>query len=246
MEIKQMNYALIASLILISHSLFAVGVMDPKVQEFEHENPGCPINSECSEDMGKLLSQWLKALEGAKASKTKKLNEFRKKYGSPIQMMAQKEIYESADPVMWNSRCKFHNPKNPNNTVYRGFVFLKEKIELENASFTPVYVYEGTEKKKYLIPYGDTVALIQNDELIVLKDYEDHFYKIAIKPDGSYRFIDLPNQTTRNALAKKIKDYKCPEERSADKIYFSKYFCQRVLDLDSNQLKTIQVAWSCP
>lgn len=246
MEIKQMKIKVFTLSLFLTQGLFAVGVMDPKVQEFEHENPGCPINSNCSKDMGILLNQWLKVLETGKSDKVKKLNLFRKKYGSPIQLMGRKEIYENADPVMWNSRCKFHNPKNPNNTVYRGFAFLKEKINLENAVFTPVFVYEGTEKKEYRIPYGDSVALIQNDELIVLKDYEDHFYKIAIKPDGNYRFLEIPNPTTRRALAKKIKDYKCPEEKSADKVYFDKYFCQRVLDIDSNQLKTIQVGWSCP
>ena len=233
------------SLFFISQ-VFAIGVTDPKVQEFEHENLGCPINSECSEAMGKLLTKWLEALDGPQKDKTKRLNAFKEKYGTPLQVLGRKDIYENADPILWNSRCKIHNPKNPNYTVYRGYAFIKDKLKLENGIFTPVYVYEGTEKKEYKIPYGDTVALIQNDELIVLKDYEDHFFKIAIKPDGSYRFIDIPNQTTRRALGKKIKDYKCPEERSADKVYFSKYYCQRVLDLDSNQLKTVQIGWACP
>ena len=225
---------------------FATGVLDPKVQEFEHENPGCPINSECSEEMGKLLNKWLVTLKGPQKTKVKKLNEFKKKHGSPIQMLGRKDVYENADPVLWNSRCKIHNPKNPNNTVFRGFVFLKDKIELENAMFTSVFLYDGTERTEYKIPYGDTVALVQNDELIILKDFDDHFYKIAVKPDGTYRFVDLPHQTTRNALAKKIKDYACPKEQSADKVYFEKYYCQRVLDLDSNRLRTIQTSWACP
>lgn len=224
----------------------ANNVMDPKFKSYEHENPGCPINSECSKESGKKLLAWLKALEGASKDRVKTLNKFKKENGSPIQVLARKEIFEKSDPILWNSRCSVHNPKNPNNTIYRGYLFLKEKLDHEVAKFTPVYLYNGTKKTEYHIPYGDTVSLIKNEKLIVLKDFEDNFFKIAVAKDKTYDFVDIPAKTMRTALAKKIKEIECPEKLGINEDYFERYYCQKVLDLDTMELRTIQVGWACP
>lgn len=239
-----------ASALLLSQTIFqstfANNVMDPKFKSYEHENPGCPINSECSKESGKKLEAWLKVLEGASKDKIKTLNKFKNENGTPIQILARKEIFEKSDPILWNSRCSVHNPKNPNNTIYRGHLFLKDKLDHEVAKFTPVYLYNGTNKTAYHIPYGDTVSLIQNEKLIVLKDFEDNFFKIAIAKDHSYEFIDIPAKTMRTALAKKIKEIECPEKLEINEDYFERYYCQKVLDLDTMELRTIQVGWACP
>ena len=233
-------------LLITSSFCFAQDLIDPGFQKFEHQNPGCPINSECSPASGMLLQKWTKMLDANPRNLAEAINKFQKKHGSPIQVLAKKSIYQTDDPILWNSRCPLHNPKNPNEAVFRGLLFIKNKLQHKVAKFGMVSLFEGESKIDYSIPYGDQVTLIKNNSLVILKDFEDHFYKIAVKPDGSFQAVDIPSKLINKALAKKIKDHPCPVKQTADGTYFSQVYCQKVLDLDTNQLKTIQLSWACP
>lgn len=232
--------------LLLIQVAYAVDVVDPKYQVMEHPNPGCPINSECSKTSGKLMQAWTTLTEKTNAKNTTKaLKNFKQKNGLPIQILARKDIYQKADPILWNSRCEIHNPKNPNKTIYRGYLFLK-KLKHDQAVFTTVDLYEGKKKTRYNIPYGDQISVIKNNQLIVLKDYEDFYYKLAISPNGDFQPVSLPNSLVQKALNRKIKEIECPDEQEIDEDFFKKSYCQKVLDLDTNRLRLIQFSWSCP
>jgi hypothetical protein len=213
----------------------------------KHENPGCPLNSECSKESGKLISTWEKLLKSTnEKNQYKKISTFHKEHGLPIEFLTTQKSKIALDPVLWDSRCRLHNPKNPNNNILKGVKFLKNSPKSEHVIFTPITLYSGTEKVLYEVPYQDQPILIKNNKIIVLKDYDDYYYQLAIGPNGKFEVANLPHTLISKALSQKIKETKCPEEMKFNDNYFKKTYCQKILDLDTNSLKTIQYAWSCP
>lgn len=212
-----------------------------------HENKGCPINSVCSKTSGKKLQQWEKALKRITSKNIiKELIKFKNKNGLPIQFLTRKKAQKALDPILWNSRCKFHNPKNPNNDILKGMQFFKNLPDSELTVLTPVRLYDGIKKIDYKIPYGDQVYFIKNKKLIVLKDYDDFYYQLALGADRSMTVVNHPSSLINMALDKRVTQIKCPAEMDFDSTYFSKIYCQKVLDLDTNDLRIIQYPWTCP
>jgi hypothetical protein len=213
----------------------------------EHQNKGCPINSHCSKNSGLKRMKWETLIEKiTPKNHVERLNKFLKSDGLPIQFLAKTKEKFTFDPILWNSRCDFHNPKNPNNDVLRGESFLKSLSSPNEKIFTPVQVYNGTEKTTYHLPYQDQLILIKNNKLLILKEYDDFYYQISIGPDGSIEVVNHPMTLIKMALTRKVSEFKCPTVMNYDKRYFSKAYCQKVLDLDTNDLKIVQFAWSCP
>lgn len=212
-----------------------------------HENKGCPINSHCSKASGQLLLEWQKLIDSLdEKTKVTKLNEFKNKMGTPIQFLVEKSESKHSDIILWNSRCRKHNPINPNNDILKGMAFLKEIKNDKNHQFPPIRIYDGSAIYNYFIPYQDQVYFIKNNELVILKDYEDFYYQIAVTKEGTYKFVSFPNSLITMALDKKVNDIKCPKEMEINQTFFVKTYCQKILDLDSNDLKIIQYAWTCP
>ncbi len=218
-----------------------------KLKTLEHENPGCPFNSICSKPSGKLLQNWEKMLGKIDdKNKLKQLKAFKKAHGIPLEFLTTKDARIPIDPIMFNSRCKLHNPKNPHNNIYKGIKFLKKIVKSEHMHFPTVVVYDGKKKTHYKIPYQDQVLFIQNEQLIILKDYDDTFYQIGVATDGNFYFKNFPHSLITQALEKKVKEIKCPDKIDYDERYFSTTYCQKVLDLESNKLKMIQYTFTCP
>lgn len=235
--------------IFLSSPLFAMNQnkYNKALDVMVHEYPGCPINSYCSEDSGKLILKWEKMINSiSPKNKHKKLKAFLSEQGLPVEFLTTKESKVPLDPVSWNSRCKIHNPKNPNNNIFKAFKFFNNSPKSKHTIFTPVTLYDGVKKINFEIPYQDQIVLIKNNQAVLLKDYDDFYYQLGITPDGKYSIVNLPYKVVKKALSKKIKEVKCPDKMDIDNKYFAKTFCQKVLDLDTNTLKTIQYGWSCP
>ena len=113
-------------------------------------------------------------------------------------------------------------------------------------TLAPFRIYDGNNKVDFKIAYQDQVSLIKNGKLVVLKDYDDFYYQLAYDSSGDFEVINLPLNLLKMAMDKKIPDIKCPEEMKVDKKFFKKAFCQKILDLDTNDLKLVQYAWTCP
>lgn len=223
------------------------GVSLGQFDSLMHENKGCPINSDCSKASGEKLQLWEKAIKNINSkNKVKKLEAFRKEHGLPIHFLTNKKAKEALDPVLWNSRCRFHNPKNPSNNILKGLKFFKSMPSSELTVLTPVRLYDGSKKIDYLIPYGDQVFFIKNKQLVILKDYDDFYFQIAISPDKTYNVVNHPSGLINMALDRRVVQFKCPEEMEIDSTYFAKVYCQKILDLDTNDLKIIQYPWTCP
>ncbi len=230
------------------HSSFANTIVDP-VMEFksmEHENPGCPINSECSKHSGIKILKWEKFINKTSGkNKTAKLNQYLNTNGIPLYFLTHRDSKIALDPIMWNSRCKHHNPKNPNNNIFKALKFFKEIPPSKHAIFTPVIVYEGTKEIKYNIPYQDQIVLLDGNEILTLKDYDDFYYQLKISPKGNLKVSNISSKLINKALDRKVTETKCPTKMKIDDTYFLNSYCQKILDIKSNKLKIIQYGWAC-
>lgn len=236
-------------LINISPLVKAADVADPVVdfKSMEHVNPGCPINSECSKTSGKAILKWENFISKInEKNKVKKLTQYLLSHGLPLDFLTKKEAKVSLDPIMWNSRCKIHNPKNNYNSVYKGRKFLKKIPRSDHLKFTPITTYFEGREKNYLIPYQDQPILISKGRIVTLRDYDDFYYQIGLNPNGSISIENIPTKIINLALRKKINEIECPKKMDINEAYFSKSYCQKIYDIDLKKLITLQYGWSCP
>lgn len=246
---KVMKFYLIFNLLtlsLMTHASQPLGIESFK--DIEHKNKGCPINSECSKDSGKLMAAWDKIFIHESSQKRLELmREFRKENGLPFEFLAKKEVKEKFDPILFNSRCKHHNPKNPHNNTYQGIMFFK-KIPLEDGllKFDKIVLFEKDKKRIYIVPYQDRPHFMKDDRLFFLKDYDDYFYQISLTDKGNYNIENLNISVFSKADSKKVKEVPCPENKEDKPDRYSSTYCQQIWDMDTNEMKTIQVFWSCP
>lgn len=224
-------------------------VADPvfKENEFNHVNPGCPINSQCSKATGKKVLHWEKFLKTIDSkNKTEKLNSYLKKYGVPLTFLAPIEAKIALDPIMWNSSCRIHNPKNPNNNIFKSVKFLKKLVKSDTLHFTPVRVYYEGEHKDFLIPYQDSLVMIDQSELVTLRDYDDFYYHLSIHQSGSLKIKSYSSDAIDLALDKKVAEVECPKTMNFNSTYFAKTYCSKIWDNSAKKLRIIQYGWACP
>lgn len=240
---------LIVFCIYFSELAFATDVSDPGTfsKESLHPNVGCPINSICSKSMGMRIADWESTLaKVTEKTKVKILKSYLKDKGIPLEFLSKKTTKESLDPVMWNSRCKLHNPRNPNKNIYKSIQFLKSIPDNKDMVFKKLNLYDEGEILSYNIPQNSYPVLIQNNKLIMTEDYDDTYYQLGVSPEGKVSIENFPYSLIKNALNKNVKDTKCPDKMEFDNDYFVKTYCHKIYDIDTDKLKTIQVAWSCP
>lgn len=243
---KSMKFAL---LILFSTSLaFAQNLGEvSSFKDIEHKNKGCPINSDCSKTNGILMQQWNKIFIHEKSAKRFKLmKKFSVEHGLPLQFLADKDVKKQYDPILWNSRCRHHNPKNPNNNIYQGMMFTKSIPLKGDLNFDPVYVFHKGKATKYMLPYQDKPFFIKGDRVYILKDYDDYFYQISVGKKGDFRLENEQLSIFTKSTSKKIKEFPCPENKIEKSDLYTSTYCQKVWDIDTNEMKTVQVFWSCP
>lgn len=233
---------------LLSSHLLAQGIGEvSSFKDIEHKNKGCPINSDCSKTNGILMQDWDKIFLEPKTTKRFKLMQrFQKQHGLPLQFLASIGIKKNYDPILWNSRCRHHNPKNPNNNIYQGMIFTKT-IPLESdLMFDPVVVYNKGKKINFRVPYQDKPFFIKGDRIYILKDYDDNYYQISVGPKGNFRLENENLSLYSKATSKKMKEVPCPEDKMDKPDLYTSSYCQKVWDVDTNEMKTVQVFWSCP
>jgi hypothetical protein len=238
-------------LLLLTFSLnsyaYKLSNNDDSFKKFEHQNQGCPINSDCSIKNGILLQSWEKMLSMADSKSTgRMIRKFKKKHGIPLEFLTTIESKEAIDPILYKSRCSQHNPKNPNNRILKGTKFLKSAASNEHIVFDKIILHDEGKQIEYKVPYQDTPIMIKDNKLIITKDYDDDFYQLAIGSDDSLEVVDINIKTLKRAMNRRIKEVKCPSKINVDKKYNQSSYCQKIWDLNTKKLKTIQLNWSCP
>lgn len=225
-------------------------------EDLAHENPGCPENSICSPQMGKKMEKWnsfVKGLGGVdapdnKIEPAKKIEAFRKKHGLPVPFLAKEDSIIALDPILYNSRCTAHNPKNKKNTLFKALQFFRNDPETAAAMFDPVFVYEKDETsgKVYRTPYEEPPIMIFNQSLIVPREHENLFYYMSISPKGEWKVVEPTKARLKRALSVS-ENADCPEDESASPgENHLKFYCKRIWNADTEKAQLVRLAWSCP
>ena len=79
--------------------------------KWEHENPGCPLNSICHREMGKKRLKWRQELEHFKGDQGKLLEKIRQDQGIPFKVWAKSLDETDKNIIRWDSPCRNHRKR---------------------------------------------------------------------------------------------------------------------------------------
>ena len=240
------------------------------LSDFEHQNKGCPENSECDPVMGSMLTRWktliekLSATPADKAKNPQTIELFRQKYGLPVEFYTYQKSQLGFKPLLFNSPCKEHNPKEGDKTL-RGMAFIKSMMKdkaiviREEATIEvptseslivtqPVMVMENPIPDTYYLPIGDQPLFIKGKELYVVREAEDLFYALKVSLNGDWKVvaIDLANLSQ---WEEKREPVACPvvtlDKKSPQPKEFAAEFCKTVWNEDLKKTVIVKMFQGC-
>lgn len=239
------------------------------LEDFEHEFKGCPENSECDQVMGHQMQRWkelVKNLVDGEVPPEKRatlLEDFREKYGLPVEFYTYKKSQKGFKPLYFNSPCKGHNPKaNEDQRVLIGMAFLKSLSNAKGFVWRdqtqhevpvgellipqPVTVYYDDGPRKYQLPLGDQPLFIKNKELYVLREEEDLFYFLKVSPDGKWKIENVDFKRLGEWENKK-ENATCPVDKSMSApAIFNVEFCKSIWDEGLKRPVVVKMHQGCP
>lgn len=236
-------------------------------EDYEHQFKGCPENSECDQVMGLQMSRWkelLTKLKNEKVPSAKKmqfLELFRSKYGIPVEFYTHQKSQKGFKPLLFNSPCKEHNPKEADKKIFRGTSFVQSLTEKEavvwrdqarievpvGELFIPqtVSIYYPDGVKNYYLPLMEQPLFIKNKELHVLREDDDFFYMLKINPQGAWKVEDF-NLSTLSEFEDKRQNVKCPVDKTKAPVgAFGIEYCKTIWDADLKQILTVKMHQGC-
>jgi hypothetical protein len=241
-----------------------------KVEDFDHQNKGCPENSECDVAMGKMLARWKLLLDKLTTLKEKEkipsfIEEFRQKFGLPVEFYTYQNSQLGFKPALFSSPCKEHQAKDPSQRTLKGIAFLKglEKdkaiIWREDAQIEvpttqslvvpqPVMILNGPNPTTFYLPIGDQPLFIKDKSLVVLREDEGIFYGLSVAVNGVWKVIplDLKNLSTWEDQRETVQ---CPilalEKKAPQPKEFNIEFCKTVWDEDQKKIVIVKMFQGC-
>ena len=228
----------------------------------DHPNQGCPVNSSCSEKMGKAYQAWEKSLEKGQYlfSKT----------GPPVWSWIipkshdalEHEASNNPDTILWDSSCRNHRRTDPNlidleqevrPLIVQGLNFVSDlnQLKKETDSFHRVFARAlkiGTDQDiiTYLLPSFDVPLKFDGKNLIYLQEHNGRYYSISVSNEG--KVTGLAPQKVEN-YARQVD---CPENlkdeflkhRHPENLYLN-HICRNIWNSKKQQFETFIFGWSC-
>ncbi len=244
-------------------------IEEPKsLEDFEHQNKGCPANSECDVVMGHQMKNWkglVKRLaENQNLSQEKKVQEveeFRSRFGIPTEFYTYRKSQQGFRPLFFNSPCKEHNPKKEEDRVLRGISFLKSmtgtkaivwrdqaQIEVPVGQLLipqPVTVFSPTGPVDYFLPIDDQPLFIRDKALHIIREEEGFFFVLRVESNGDWKIVDV--DLTRLSDWEDKREYvTCPiEKNKKTPKEFGVTFCKSVWDEDLKKPVVVRMHAGC-
>ncbi len=237
----------IFSLLSLFYLLVSFADVEIDPNDFIHLNRGCPENSLCSNEIGKLSSKFKKAFE----SNFKLQDQFFKKYGLPLS--AYSHVTPKATDtlgVSFNSECPEHRKvdlfyttqflKNTDSKalkVHDNKSFLKPKVEF---SFKPIYIKVKNDLKEIFVGIKDYPSFIDGDKLALMGDFDDLLFQYSVDINQNVKLINSPFFTNDKVIYTK-KVVVCPEDFSKIKIpqFFTERFCKKIYNIKTKKEEII-------
>jgi hypothetical protein len=220
------------------------------IEDFDHENVGCPENSDCTKEMGFHRKNWqalLRSLNKMKKESTEavaSLEEFRKKNGIPVSFYTNSGALKRFSPIIFESSCPLHNPKKKEDKILIGEAFIKNlldktaHIQIQDTThdiplgelvyLDPVYVYDPLHPEKnliFFIPKGEKPIYINGDEITLLMEEEDVYFGLSIKTTGEWKITSTKTHKELG-LEEFNQDVPCIKNEEANK-YFGQEIYKR-------------------
>lgn len=236
-------------------------------EDFEHQNKGCPENSECDPVMGHQMKTWkdmVKRLAESTLSSDKKIQEaeeFRQKSGMPAEFYTYKKSQQGFRPLYFNSPCKEHNPKIQENRVLRGSAFIKSmpkekavvwrdqtQIEVPVGELLipqPVTVFTSTGTMNYLLPIDDQPLFIRDKALHIVREDEGFFYMLRIEQNGDWKIVDIDLAKLSQWEDKREYTTCPPDKEKKTPKEFGVTFCKWIQDEDSKKPVIVRMHAGC-
>ncbi len=258
-----------ASISAFSQTTPQIQVMkDPRsIEDFEHQFKGCLENSECDQVMGLQMTRWRNLVNKLKddpmdsAKKAKFVELFRAKEGIPAEFYTYQKSQQGFKPMLFDSPCKNHNPKDRSKKVLKGTSFViglsKEKATIwrDQAKLEvpvgeliipqPVIVYNGTEQVLYQLPLGDMPLFIKNNQLHILREDDGFFYDLAVASDGTWK-VEYLDFSKLSDYQDRLSEATCPKD--ATKLapeMFGVEFCKNVWNDDQKKTVVVKMHSGC-
>ena len=214
-----------------------------KKHMIDHQNVGCPTNSECSKEMGLFYKNWIKIL---KTKNVKKMQSFYQKNGYPLEVWVKKE-HKNKEMILWDSRCRNHNE----NSVYIKSALIRGK-DVTKLSKSKLYdvrhalVLSDKKVSPYIISNTDLPLYSSNKGLVFLKSIEGNYYGHSVSSQGEYTFLKTtePKEYPRTvSCPKKLKnEYKKIKHTNG---LYSGHFCQKLWNKSRKNFDYIMTGWDC-
>jgi hypothetical protein len=260
-------------LILFSASLSAQPeikvIGEPKtLEDFEHQNKGCPANSECDTVMGHQIGKWSeltkKLQEDEKLTSEKRaieLEDYRARSGIPAEFYTYRRSQQGFKPLFFNSPCKEHNSKKDEERVLRGSAFIKSmnkdkaiiwrdqaQMEVPVGQILipqPVTVFAPTGAMTYYLPIDEQPLFIKDKALYIVREEEGLFYVLKVDPTGDWKIVDL-DLTKLSDWEDKREYVTCPvEKEKKTPKEFGVTFCKSVWDEDAKKTVVVKMHAGC-
>jgi hypothetical protein len=234
--------------------------------DYEHLNKGCPENSECDVVLGQQILRWQKLITGLKsetktpAQKALELDQFRSNFGIPVDFYTTQKSQLGFKPLLFESPCKNHNPKNQPKTL-KGSAFIKSvnqnraivwrdqtQIEVplgEELDLQKISVEHPQKTLTYYAPLGDQPLFIKNKKIFLIKEEDHLFYFLSISPEGSWRIENLSFELLNLWEAKRTK-VQCPKNSSS--VINSRFeipICKLIWDEDLKRTVLVRMHLGC-
>jgi hypothetical protein len=214
--------------------------------------------------MGHMLTNWKSLLTKLKETTdlnkvSQELEQFRAKYGLPVEFYTNQKSQQSFRPSIHNSPCREHNPKT-GEKILRGTAFIKSissdkaiiwrdqsQIELplkENLFPQPVKAYYENAPATYYLPLNDQPLFIKNRELYVLREDDGLYYALKISENGNWKVVTI-EMSNLSHWEDKRQDIACPKDKEAGSSVFTNQFCKSILNIDTNKLVTVRMGQGC-
>ena len=259
---------LMSAILLLGPALAQVPMS--ALEQFEavsHENKGCPENSDCDAEMGKLLDQW-KALarrwQTSEAGRTlfpKEVVLVTRKRGWPSEFYARPGIRTTLAPALFSSSCGHHRSKNPTETLMRGLGFIKAvegqhavftkgdtefRLKLGEAVFLQAVVWHRPSGPPltYYLPLDEKPLYLEGDALVALVESEDLYALLTVKTEGAWQIAAAPQEGLLQ-YHEAQEEVPCPKETAPIPTGFQRTFCKKITDHKGAAAGVVQLFWAC-
>lgn len=240
------------------------------LEDFDHLFKGCPENSECDQVMGQQLTKWSELISKLRTPKEEVIDDqkkaqyielFRAKYGIPVKFYTYQKSQLGFKPVLFNSPCKEHNPKESGQKIFEGIGFVKNiskdkttvwrdqtQIDIPNGELIipqPVQVFYDASPTLYHLPLSDQPLFIKDKELVVLREDEGFFFALKVSATGDWKVVGLDLKNL-SQWENKRENVQCPVQKMKVSIKpFQTEFCKTVWDEDLKKTVIVKMFEGC-